>query len=202
MGIQDYINSLPASILNNLPGDILLRNEFYPSNRNRLTGNKFLFVLTRTPNLTYFCQRANIPEISMGVSLQSNPTAMDIKRPGTRHIFGDLSVAFSVDEEMRNWLEIYSWIRDLSVDTYPYKDILPEHQKVSGAMMYVLSSSYKPILNVQFYDVFPISLTGIDFDSTAPDTQYVQAVATFSFVRYEIHTIAENIGYTGSYSPS
>lgn len=202
MGIKNYINSLPASILSQLPGDILLPNDFQPTDRNRLTSNKFLFILTRSPMMTYFCQRANLPEISMGVSLQSNPTAMDIKRPGTRHIFGDLSITFSVDENMKNWLEIYNWIRDLSSDTDSYGNVLPEHQKVSSALMYIMSSSYKPILAVQYYDLFPISLTGIDFDSTNTDTQYVSSVATFSYVRYEIQEIPETIGYTGSFRSS
>lgn len=189
MSLVDYLNSLPAHILNMLPGDLLLTNEYNPENRNKLTSNKFIFTITRTPTFSYFCQRANIPEISMGVSLQSNPTAMDIKRPGTRHVFGDLIVSFAVDEEMKNWLEIYNWIRDLSTDTYAYGDILKEDQKISTGMLYVLSSAYRPIVKVTFYDMFPTSLTGIDFDTTSADVASIIASATFNFTRYEIQGI-------------
>ena len=125
----------------------------------------------------------------MGVSIQSNPTAMDIKRPGTRHDFGDLIVSFVVDEEIKNWLEIYNWIRDLSTDTYSVGDILKEKQKTSTAMMYVMSSAYKPIIKVTFYDVFPVTLSGLDFDSTLPDIQATPASASFNFTRYEIQGI-------------
>jgi hypothetical protein len=187
--IQSYINNLPRTVLENLPGDVLVQNDYEPSNRNKLTNNKFLFILNRCPTFMYFCQRANIPELSMGVSLQSNPTSMDIKRPGTRHVFGDLITSFVVDEEMKNWLEIYNWIRDLSTDTYAVGDILKEKQKISSAMMYVLSSAYRPIVKITFYDVFPTSLTGIDFDSSLPDVGAVQAAATFNFTRYEIQGI-------------
>jgi hypothetical protein len=184
-----YLNNLPESVRRHLPGDILLTNQFQPTNRNRLTGNKFIFGMTRCPSVTYFCQRANIPDLTMGVSVQSNPTAMDIKRPGTRHTFGDLNISFAVDEEMKNWLEIYNWIRDLSTDIYSRTDILPEHQKTSSAEIMVLNSAYRPIYKIKFYDTFPIALTGIDFDSTSPDTQSVISNATFNFTRYEIQGI-------------
>ncbi len=187
--ISTYINNLPINVLDNLPGDLLVSTDYQPSNRNKLTNNKFLFILNRCPSFMYFCQRANIPEISMGVSIQSNPTAMDIKRPGTRHVFGDLLVSFVVDEEIKNWLEIYNWIRDLSTDTYSVGDILKEKQKTSTAMMYVMSSAYKPIIKVTFYDVFPVTLSGLDFDSTLPDLQTTPASASFNFTRYEIQGI-------------
>jgi len=189
MDITSYIQSLSDSERSKLPGDLLINNPFQPTNRNKLTNNKFIFSIMRCPSFTYFCQRANIPEISMGVSVQSNPTAMDIKRPGTRHVFGDLMISFVVDEEMKNWLEIYNWIRDLSTDTYSVGDILPEHQKISTASLLVLSSAYKPLSRVTFFNTFPISLTGIDFDSTLPGIDSVIANAVFNFTRYEIQGI-------------
>jgi len=90
---------------------------------------------------------------------------------------------------MKNWLEIYNWIRDLSTDTYSVGDILPEHQKISTASLLVLSSAYKPISRVTFFHTFPISLTGIDFDSTLPGVDSVIANAVFNFTRYEIQGI-------------
>jgi hypothetical protein len=187
--ILEYLGNLPVDLLNQLPGDILLKNPYQPENRNKLTNNKFLFLINRCPTFTYFCQRANIPELSMGISIQSNPTAIDIKRPGTRHVFGDLAVGFVVDEEMKNWLEIYNWIRDLSNDTNAYSDVLKEHQKVSSALLTVFNSAYKPIIKVNFYNLFPISLTGIDFDSTLPSVDAIVASATFSYTHYEIEGI-------------
>ena len=187
--IVDYLASLPADLLAQLPGDILLNNPYQPENRNKLTNNKFVFLINRCPTFSYFCQKANIPEISMGVSLQSNPTAMDIKRPGTRHVFGDLSVTFVVDEDMKNWLEIYNWIRDLSNDTNAYSDILREDQKTSSALLTVFNSAYKPIIKVYFYHLFPTSLSGIDFDATLPSVDAVAAAATFTFTHYEIQGI-------------
>lgn len=185
----EYLNSLPASIRNRLPGDMLSTTEFQPTNKNKLTNNKFLFIMNRCPSLTYFCQRANIPDISTGISLQANPTAIDIRRPGTRHIFGDLTIGFVVDEDMKNWLEIYNWIRDLSTDTYAISDILSEKQKTASAVLHILSSAYAPVLQVKFYDVFPTQLSAIDFDSTAPDSEVIAASATFTYTYYDVETM-------------
>jgi hypothetical protein len=189
MQLINYLNALSDSERSKLPGDLLISNPFQPENRNKLTNNKFIFNIMRCPTFSYFCQRANIPELSMGVSIQSNPTAIDIKRPGTRHVFGDLLVSFVVDEEMKNWLEIYNWIRDLSTDTRSYGDVLPEHQKTSTGYLLVLSSAYRPILKVMFYNLFPISLSGIDFDSTLPSVDSVISSTTFNYTHYEIQGI-------------
>ena len=90
---------------------------------------------------------------------------------------------------MKNWLEIYNWIRDLSTDTYSVGEILPENQKVSTAALMVLSSAYKPILRVTFFDTFPISLTGIDFDSTLPDTDNIIASVNFTYSYFDVERL-------------
>ena len=160
-------------------------NNFQPTNRNKLTTNRFLFNMTRTPYLAYFCQRVNIPSLGFGTSIQSNPTAIEIKRPGTRLIYEDLQVGFIVDEEMKNWLEIHNWLKNISTyDTV--HDYLKEEQKTSSALLYVMSAAYKPLLSIYFHDIYPTFLTSIDFDSTSPDSEIIISTVTFSYTYYEI----------------
>lgn len=181
----EYLNSLPEAQKAQLPGDLLMDNDYQPTNRNKLTTNRFLFILTRAPYLTYFCQRVNLPSIGFGTSIQSNPTSIEIKRPGTRLVYEDLQVGFIVDEEMKNWLEIHNWMT--KIGTYDtVNDYLTENQKISTALIYILSASYKPLLTVEFYDIYPTFLTSIDFDVTSPDTEFVVSTATFSYTHYKI----------------
>jgi len=181
----DYLETLSTQQRALLPGDLLMDNDYQPTNKNRLTTNRFIFVLTRTPYLTYFCQRANLPSIGFGTSIQSNPTAIEIKRPGTRLVYEDLQVGFIVDEEMKNWLEIHNWMKTISTyDTM--HDYLREEQKTSDALMYVLSPTYKPILTIQYHDVYPVFLTSIDFDSTSADSEVAISTVTFSYTHYVI----------------
>lgn len=181
----EYLNTLSDEQKARLPGDLLMDNDYQPTNRNRLTTNRFMFVMTRLPYVTYFCQRVNLPSLGFGTSIQSNPTAIEIKRPGTRLVYEDLQVGFVVDEEMKNWLEIHNWMSKISTYDTIY-EYLREEQKVSDALLYVLSPTYKPLLTVQFYDVYPVFLTSIDFDSTAQDSEVVVSTATLSYTHYKI----------------
>lgn len=185
MSLTDYLNQLPASFREKLPGDLLMENPIQPENRNFLTGNKFVFVLNRIPSVAFFCQRANIPSIGFGQSPQSNPTSISIARPGTQLIYEDLQVGFAVDENMTNWREIHNWI--INLGTYDgHYERLNEKQKTSMAALYVMSSAYKPILAVKFHNVYPISLSGLDFDVSIQDVDNLLATATFSYTHYEI----------------
>lgn len=183
---QVISGNVPASILSELPGDMLYENSFQPATHNNLTNNKFRFILTRCPTMTYFCQRANIPSISFGTSIQSNPTGITIKRPGTSYVYEDLQVGFAVDETMKNWIEIHNWIKDLGVSYNSSIERFKEHQKVANAYLLVLTSEYRPQIAFKFKNLYPTFLSGIDFDSSNTDTDAVIATATFSYTHYEI----------------
>jgi hypothetical protein len=136
--------------------------------------------------MTYFCQRANIPSLSFGTSVQSNPTGISIRRPGTSYVYEDLQVGFAVDENMKNWLEIHDWIKDLGISYVGATEVLAEAQKVCSAYVLVLNSNYRPILAVKYKNVYPTFLSGIEFDSSLTDTDVIIATATFAYTHYEI----------------
>lgn len=183
---QIITGNVPSNILRDLPGDFLYTNELQPETHNNLTNNKFRFVLTRCPTMTYFCQRANVPSLSFGTSVQSNPTGISIRRPGTSYVYEDLQVGFAVDENMKNWLEIHDWIKDLGISYVGATEVLAEAQKVCSAYVLVLNSNYRPILAVKYKNVYPTFLSGIEFDSSLTDTDVVIATATFAYTHYEI----------------
>ncbi len=167
-------------------------NSFQPESNNPLTNNKFQFVIGKCPSVSYFCQRANIPSLSFGTSIQSNPTGVVARRPGTSYIYEDLQVGFFVDEQMKNWLEIHKWMIDLGINYGSSVETLKEHQKVSSAMLYVLNGEYRPLLAVKYKNVYPIFLSGIEFDSSLTDVDSVIATATFSYTHYEIEVFETN----------
>ena len=81
-------------------------------NRNFLAPVGFKFNLQRSPGVAYFCNQANIPDISLGVATQPN-YLRDIPTPGDKMDFGDLSLRFLVDEDLTNYMEIQKWMRGL-----------------------------------------------------------------------------------------
>jgi hypothetical protein len=181
--IKDVV---PANILAELPGDFLFENPFQPASHNTLTNNKFKFMMTRCPTMTYYCQRANIPSLSFGTSIQSNPTGIPIKRPGTSYVYEDLQVGFAIDENMKNWIEIHNWIKDLGISYQGSTEVLREKQKTATAYLLVLNSAYRPYMVIKYKNLYPTFLSGIEFDSSTADTDTVIATATFSYTHYEI----------------
>lgn len=183
---QVFKDLVPENVLRELSGDFLYENSFQPSTNNLLTNNKFRFMLMRCPTVTYFCQRANVPSFSFGTSIQSNPTGVSLRRPGTSYVYEDLQIGFSVDEGVKNWLEIHNWIRDLSISYSGVSEVLTDKQKTATAYLFVLNSNYKPIVQVKYQNVYPTFLSGIDFDSSLNDTDPVIATATFAYTHYEV----------------
>jgi len=181
-------NNIPDSVKQYLPGDFLATNPNIPVNTNFLTNNKFIFMLDRCPTIAYFCQRANVPSVSLGISIQNTPTAIQIQRPGTNVTLEEFQIGFAIDEDLLNWREIHNWIKAI---TYYGNNcqILKEEQQTANASLLILNSSYRPFLKVRFYDIFPTFLSGIDFDSTLPDTDNIIASVNFAYSYFDIETI-------------
>ena len=59
----------------------------------------------------------------------------------------------------------------------------------SDAVLTILSNKNNPIVQVMFKDVFPLTLSGIDYTQEATDVEYIQATATFGYQLYEIETL-------------
>ena len=195
---NQIITDIPDYILRELPGDFLNKNKIEPATNNKLTGNRFQFILTRCPTVTYFCQRAIIPSVSFGTSLQSNSTGVTLKRPGTSFVYEDLQIGFVVDENMKNWLEIYDWMLDIGVNYKKEYDILTEKQKTCSAYLMVLNSKYEPIIAFKYKNVYPTYLGGVDFNSALTDAESSIVTSTFSYTHFEYEIFAENVTPTCS----
>ena len=81
-------------------------------NRNFLSPTGFKFALKRSPGVAFFCNEANIPDMTLGIAEQPS-YLKDIPQPGDKIQFGDLQLRFLVDEDLVNYMEIQNWIRGL-----------------------------------------------------------------------------------------
>jgi hypothetical protein len=174
-------------------------------NRNFLSPTGFKFSLTRTPKVAFFCNLANIPDLNLGIAVQPS-YLKDIDRPGDKIVFGDLNLSFMVDENLENYMEIQNWIRGLgypenlnqyaalektAVINETYYNAKPE-QVYSDGTLQILSSSMIPKFQVKFRDLFPYSLTTMQFDATQTDIQYFTADVSFKYTVYDITDLAGN----------
>lgn len=184
-----------------------------PTKLDYSSPTQFRFQITKLPKVEYFCTAANIPGVNLSEIKQMTPLA-DIPVPGEKITFGDLEVTFMVDENLENFREIHGWLMGLGFpkSRTQFKDIVnagadrfplqgasqkeTDPGKVTGgpvpmgpvfsdATLNVLSSKNRSNIEVRFNDVFPVALTGLNFNQQADDVQYLQATVTFKYKLYE-----------------
>jgi len=171
------------------------------SNRNFLSPIGFKFTFAKNPKISFFCNSASIPQIDLSLALQ--PTYLkDIDVPGDKITYSDFSLKFLVDEDMVNYMAIHNWITGLGFPetTQQYKDLITNEDEIedpkkafSDGSLYILDNNYNTNAIVKFKDLFPITLSSLDFNATQPDIQYFTAEATF---KYTIYNILDSDGRT------
>jgi hypothetical protein len=171
-----------------------------PENINPLSPNGFTFSITKLPNVSFFCQRVTLPNIMLPAIDQMNPFS-NRPIPGEIMTFAELSVQFLIDEQMLNYTSIFNWMVALGFpESYDQYKAFTNVQKnsvytelaknFSDATLGILDSHNNTTKQFKFFDLFPMSLDAIQFESTAMDVNYVLGNATF---RYSYFTIDDNL---------
>ena len=163
-------------------------------NRNFLSGVAFKFNLAKFPKVDFFSNSARIPELSLELTRQPS-YLKNIDVPGERLTFGDFTLRFLVDENMENYLAVYDWLKglgfpesgkqfkDLTTDSDGQRD---QKEAFCDGTLRILNSNYREVSKVKFTDLFPTSLTSLDFDATNTDIQFFTAEATFKYTIYNL----------------
>lgn len=163
-----------------------------PTNRNFLSPLGFAFEINKTPGVNYFVQSASIPSISTWTEHINTPFQA-LKYPGERVEYSDLSITFRVDEELRNYMELYTWMRDTtrSGGFEGYQSLVSAaagtgNGVFSDGTLTILSSSKNPIAKVTFLNMYPNTLSELVFSTSMMDVDYMDVVATFTYQSYSI----------------
>jgi hypothetical protein len=164
------------------------------ANRNFLAPVGFKFSLSKFPKVDFFCNSARIPEITLGTAIQPS-YLKEIDIPGEKLIYGDLSIRFLVDEQLENYVAVHNWLTGLGfpetpqqfIDKTTDRDGLRDFQEqFCDGSLHILNSNYNDVAIVKFKDIFPTSITSLDFNATETDINYFTAEATFKYVIYSI----------------
>ena len=156
-----------------------------PSNRNFLNPIGYLLKLERFEGTDFFCQTANIPDVNMPVTEVASPFRNLPIIPGGGVSFGDFSVRFIVDEDFKNYLSIHKWIRD-NGNADKMKRDTAEGDIFTRGQLHIVTSQYNPAFIVEFQQLFPVSLSGLQFDATISDVEYITAEVTFKHQEFYI----------------
>jgi len=169
------------------------------SNRNYLSPTGFKFSITKIPKVDFFSNSAQVPGINLGVAMQ--PTYLkDIPVPGDKLTYDDFSLEFFVDENLENYLQVHNWLRGLGypnsiqefIDLKAKDKYFPDtsaknpYNEYSDGTLKIYNSNFNPIIDVNFKDMFPVSLSTIKFDAKTTDIDYVVAEVNFKYSIYDI----------------
>ena len=184
-----------------------------PTKLDLASPTQFKFQILKLPKVEYFCTAVNLPGLSLNTVQQPTPLA-DIPLPGEKLSFGDLEMTFMVDENLENYQEISGWLFGLGFPksrtqfanlVEAAKDRFPTNGKgsqttdagkvkygaqpigpvFSDATLNILSSKNRANIEVRFNNVFPVSLSGLQFTQQATDVDYLSATVTFQYKLYE-----------------
>ena len=146
------------------------------TNINMLSPTGFKLVINREKfgNTEFFITTFGIPSISSG-EIQTNFRNRIGYTPGEAITFETLSLRFAIDEDMNNYTEMFNWMKANT-------DTIERHDMILSVM------TNKNLLNKQFQfkDAFPVSLSGVEFNSQATDVEYLQADVTFRYNEFVI----------------
>jgi|TARA_R100000030_G_scaffold94750_1_gene81788 hypothetical protein len=163
-------------------------------NRNFLSPIGFKFTLAKEPKVSFFCNSARIPDISLGTTLQPS-YLKNIDVPGDKLQYGDFSLRFLVDENLENYMKIHNWLTGLGSpeSLQQYKDLITtendekdENNQFSDGSLHILNSNFRNVAIVKFKDLFPVFLTSLDFEANENDVNYFTAEVTFKYTIYNI----------------
>ena len=192
-----------------------------PTKFDYASPTQFKFQILKLPKVEYFCTAVNIPGITLSSIKQDTPLA-DIPLPGVKLTFGELEMSFLVDENLENYREIHGWLtgvgfpKDYSqfgtlqgagTDRFPTtqnvgtndelgkvnKAVQDDGGLYSDATLFILTSKNNSNIEVRFRNLYPTSLSSLDYNQQATDVDYLTATVTFEYSIYEFAGIGDSI---------
>ena len=154
---------------------------------NQLNKTSYNFVCDRIPNTIFQGQTVSLPGLSLDTISTENQFST-IVTPGEKLTFDNLTLSFLVDSELDNWIEIFNWMISLgfpeSFDDFGGTNNT-NFRDTSDSTLIILNNKKIPNIKVKFFNMFPVSLGAIDFDSTTTSLDPIQCSVTFAYNRYK-----------------
>jgi hypothetical protein len=184
-----------------------------PDKLDYASPTQFRFGINQLPKVEFFTTEATLPGIDLGVAQYPTPFK-DIPTVGDKLTYGVLSIAFIVDEFLENYISLHNWMtgigfpsnrqqfskfRDVESNTSQGPQPIPSVDTVgnvvadrniySDAFLMLLSNKNNPILEVIFQNIFPVSLSTLNYTQNAGDVEYMTASCDFQYQIYNFNVL-------------
>ena len=183
-----------------------------PDQLDYASPTQFRFGILQLPKVEFFTINANLPGIE-GANIDFFTPYKNFPVMGEKITYNPLTITFIVDEYLENYKSLHDWMtgigfpsnrsefrthRDDTSNTpaggsEPPDDLIglatPDRAMYSDAFLMILSNKNNPILNVNFENVFPTSLSGLDYTQGATDVEYMTAEVEFQYQIYKFESV-------------
>jgi len=159
---------------------------------NYLSPLEFVVTVKRLPNVQFFTQRATIPSVNLQAIDKPTPFKT-IFEPGDNIVYSELNLSFIVDENMNNYIEVFSWLKGLSFpeNFNQYKNLQNSDEGIKSDISLLVKNSHKnPSILINYFDCFPVSLSEVLLDTSQNDVIYPEATVTFQYNYFSISQIS------------
>ena len=187
-----------------------------PTKLDYASPTQFRFGIHKLPKVEFFTIGCNLPGINMGDAVFPTPFK-DIPVMGDRLTYENLTINFIVDEHLENYRSLHEWMVAIGFpkDRKQFSDFrsntsnTPEPPPIStsqdfgdtkistsvsalfsDANLVLLSNKNNAIVQVLFRNLYPVSLSGLQYAQDATDVQYLTATADFSYQIYEFSDVS------------
>ena len=146
-------------------------------NYNFLSPTGFKLVINRNnlANTEYFSTSVTLPSLNLGqINVPKNQYKGYLSGDIT---FDDFSIRIAIDEDMKVYKELYDWMlqnRDANSPVVYY------------ATLIILTNHNLPNNKIQFTNLFPLSVSGLEFSTQATDVEYLQTYVSFRYDEFKI----------------
>lgn len=165
-----------------------------PADLDILKNNGFRFSISKLPEVTFFCQEANLPSLELPAAVVPTPL-IDYPVPGDKLEFGSLSISFLIDSTMTNYKSICAWLVGLGfpqkhdqykafLKTFGGQETSPLTISQSDGTLQVLTGTNTVSQTIQFVGLQPTQLSEIQFVTDNQDVVYLTAQAAFAYSYY------------------
>ena len=185
-----------------------------PTKLDYASPTQFKFGIVQLPKVEYFTTAANIPGIALADAIFPTPFK-DIPMQGDKLTYNNLTIEFLVDEYLENYISLHNWMtaigfpktraqfkewrstdsvtptatQGISNDIGDVKPPTTTRPMFGDATLTILTNKNNPIVEVRFRDVYPASLSSLDYNQNATDVEYLSASVDFDYTLYEIVTL-------------
>ena len=160
--------------------------------------SQFRFQILDIPTTIYFVTEVNLPGIAFSGDAVLNTRFTSIPMMGDTVNYEPIEVSFNVQENLHNWREIHDWMTGIGFpeDTQQFSDAILDAAQTrtsvpsktanlssltSDAVLTIMTNKNNPSVRIMFKNVYPTSLSGMNFDTKDTEAMGLTATMTMNY---------------------